>query len=223
MIHVWGRGDWGEWTNITFSLIFFPLFFFFFKLLRLNYVWYIKDHVGLMKPIYDFMSKICPSAPLKLTHRPLQQNWSGSFWSGGRGPALCREVGRKSRFPSHSSARAKGRHCRRAASVPRHALSMGCSALEGRLLLAGGSSKDPCGGGAVPGKGEGTSQHLSRVLRADLTVCTITHPTHIQRAASWGWRQMHTCPQILGEIICDYFTSQNFPNNVANWEGKRER
>lgn len=94
---------------------------------------------------------------------------------------------------------------------------------KGGCSLQEAAAKDPCGGGAVPGKGGGTSQHLSWVLRADLTVCTITHPTHIQRAASWGWRQMHTCPQILGEIICDYLTSQNFPNNVANWEGKRER
>lgn len=30
-----------------------------------------------MKSIYDFMSKICPWAPLKLTHMPSQQNWSG--------------------------------------------------------------------------------------------------------------------------------------------------
>lgn len=69
MIHVWGRG---EWTNTSFS----PLFFF-FQLPRLNYVWYIKDHIGLMKSTYDFMSKICPWAPLKLTHMPSQQNWSG--------------------------------------------------------------------------------------------------------------------------------------------------
>lgn len=30
-----------------------------------------------MKSIYDFMSKICPWAPLKLTHMPSQENWSG--------------------------------------------------------------------------------------------------------------------------------------------------
>ena len=30
-----------------------------------------------MKSIYDFMSKICPWVPLKLTHMPSQQNWSG--------------------------------------------------------------------------------------------------------------------------------------------------
>lgn len=106
MIHVWGRGDWGEWTNISFFLIFFALF----KkkqLLKLNYVWYIKDHVGLMKSIYDFMSKICPSAPLKLTHRPPQQNWSGSF-VGERSCSCSLQRGElellalKSSFPSHS-------------------------------------------------------------------------------------------------------------------------
>lgn len=110
MIHVWGRGDWGEWTNISFSLI----FSFLLKkknnktkLLKLNYVWYIKDHVGLMKSIYDFMSKICPSAPLKLTHRPPQQNWSGSS-VGERSCSCSLQRGElefpalKSSFPSHS-------------------------------------------------------------------------------------------------------------------------
>lgn len=69
----------GEGNEPVYLFLFFSFyfFFFFFKLPRLNYVWYIKDHIGLMKSIYDFMSKICPWAPLKLTHMPSQQIWSG--------------------------------------------------------------------------------------------------------------------------------------------------
>lgn len=40
--------------------IFSSPFFFFFQTPKLNYIWYIRDQIGLMKSIYDFMCKISP-------------------------------------------------------------------------------------------------------------------------------------------------------------------
>lgn len=177
-----------------------------------------------MKSIYDFMSKICPSAPLKLSHRPPEQTWSG--WFVGERSCSCslqrgalELLALKSRFPSHSPLPEPrdGLEWEEHLGSLLHGSPWDAWPWEGREVLAGGCCLCCCSccscagpeqhsgsqegftypartteeGQLCQGKGRGTLQHHSWVVRAALIICIITLPW-IQCAASWGWWQMHT-------------------------------
>lgn len=105
-----------------------------------------------MKSIYDFMSKICPWAPLRLTHRPPHQNWSVSFM-GERSCSSSLQRGKleflalKSSFPSHSPLQVPSDGTAgRASTICLHCMCSPCDALqgEGRVVFAGGCCSCCC-------------------------------------------------------------------------------
>lgn len=156
-----------------------------------------------MKSIYDFMSKTCPWAPLKLTHRPPQQNWSGSF-VGERSCSCSLQRGElefpalKSSFPSHSALQVPSDGTAGGAStICLHCMCSPCDALqwEGRLVFAGRCCSCCC----LCSSWAGPEQLLGTAGRAPCA-----QQGALQRGSVPGKGQGHrTAPQLSAESWTD--------------------